>query len=346
MNTISIGNHAVGTGARCFIIAEAGSNHDGDFDQAKQLIKVAAEAGADAVKFQTFEAARIAAQTTAPDARIDVAGARSHYELYKKLEMPREWLGELVVSAKERGILFLSTPFDEDSVDYLDALGIEAFKIASYELVHLPLLQHSAKKGKPVILSTGMANLGEIEEARDTILAEGNEQIALLHCTVCYPTSLTCVNLSAIDTLRQAFQVPVGYSDHTLGITVPIAAVARGANVIEKHFTLDKNLPGPDHAFALDPTELRCMVKAIRDVETAIGSPVKRVTDDEIDKLGRGRRSLFAKVDIPAGATITASMLAVLRPGIGLKPNNLALLVGRKAAVDIEANEPIQWDMV
>jgi len=340
---VMIDQRAVGAGDPCFIIAEAGSNHDRKLEQARQLIDVAVEARADAVKFQTFTAEKIAARTKVAIARINFGGARSLFELYQKMELPREWQRELSAYCRERGIIFLSTPFDDEAVEQLDDLGVEAFKIASFELVHLPLIRHVARKGKPVILSTGMANLGDIEDALRVIYEQGNEQVILLHCAINYPPPFENVNLAAMDTIRQAFQVPVGYSDHTLGLTVPIAAVARGANVIEKHFTIDKTLPGPDHSFALNPDELKAMVQNIREAEAAIGSPLKRAAVDEVEHLKRGRRSVFARVDILAGTAITEEMVAVLRPGVGLKPKYLEMIVGRKARRDIEAHEPITW---
>jgi N-acetylneuraminate synthase/N,N'-diacetyllegionaminate synthase len=341
---VQIADRMIGEGEPCFVIAEAGSNHDGKLEQAKQLIDIAANSGADAVKFQTFQADRIAARTKDKIVSIDIAGSRTLHELYKNMELPREWQSELADYARDKGIIFLSTPFDEEAVDELDALGVPAFKVASFELVHLPLLKHIARKEKPVILSTGMANLGEIQEAIYAIQEEGNDQIVLLHCGIGYPLEMKDVNLAAMNTLRQAFPYPVGYSDHTLGITIPIAAVARGANVIEKHFTVSRNLPGPDHSFALEPDELRAMVQGIRDVEKAIGTPQKRMVDSEVVHYQRGRRSIFAAVEIPKGTIITGDMLSILRPGIGLKPKYLDLVIGRKAQVDIRAHEPITWD--
>ena len=343
---VKIGDRVVGPGEPCFIIAEAGSNHDGKLEQAKQLIDVAADSGADAVKFQTFQAGKIAARTKDKIVNIDLAGAKTLYELYEKMELPREWQGELRDYTRGKGIIFLSTPFDEEAVDELEALGVPAFKVASFEMVHLPLLKHIARKGKPVILSTAMANLGEIEEAIEAIRGEGNDRIVLLHCGVGYPLRVEDVNLAAIDTLKESFPYPVGYSDHTLGLVVPIAAVARGADMIEKHFTIGRNLPGPDHPFALEPQELKAMVQGIREAEKAIGSPRKSVLDSELSYYHRGRRSLFARVDIPKGTVITEDMLAVLRPGIGLKPKYLDIVIGRKAQVDIKGEEPITWDKI
>jgi len=343
---VRIRNRMVGNGEPCFIIAEAGSNHDGKFQQAKQLIDIAANSGADAVKFQTFQADKIAARTSHQVASIDLAGTRTLHELYKKMELPRQWQRKLADYARDKGIIFFSTPFDEDAVDELNGLGVPAFKVASFELVHLPLLKHIARKGKPVILSTAMADLDEIKEAIEAILEEDNDQIVLLHCGVGYPLKVEDVNLAAMETLKQAFPYPVGYSDHTLGLAVPFAAVARGASMIEKHFTISRSLPGPDHPFALEPHELKAMVQGIRDVEKAIGSAQKKMLDSELIHYQRGRRSIFAKVDIPEGTVITEDMLAILRPGIGLKPRYLHAVVGRKAQVDIEAHEPITWDKI
>lgn len=348
INEIKIGDKTIGDNSPVFIIAEAGSNHDGDLDQAKGLIDVAVEAGADAVKFQTFTADKIAART---DDEIMVLGdeydtADNLYDLYKGLELPREWQEELRDYAGEKGIIFLSTPFDYEAVDQLDKLDMPAFKVASYECVDIPFLRYIARKGKPILLSTGMANLGEIEEALEAIYNEGNRQVALLHCGISYPMPVEDVNLAAMDTMRQAFQLPVGYSDHTLGITVPISAAARGARVIEKHFTLDRNLPGPDHKFALEPDELKAMVVGIREAEAAIGSPIKRHVAVEEIHYRRGRRSIFAIRDIPAGTEITSEMIGVLRPGIGLKPKYYDLVIGRIARKDIKAHEPLTWDKI
>ncbi|HQD49579.1 MAG TPA: N-acetylneuraminate synthase [Defluviitaleaceae bacterium] len=348
METIRIANKTIDENSPCFIIAEAGSNHDRDLGQAKKLIDVAVEAGADAVKFQTFTADKIAANTSHPIMQLgeEYEGVPTLYELYKGLELPREWQQELKAYADEKGIIFLSTPFDYDAVEELEALDMPAYKIASFEMVDIPFLRYIAKKNKPIILSTGMANLGEIEEALNAIYEQGNHQVVLLHCGISYPMPVEEVNLAAMDTMKSAFRLPVGYSDHTLGIAVPIAAVARGAKVIEKHFTLDRNLKGPDHKFALEPDELKAMIKGIRDVEKAIGSSIKGLADTERLHHQRGRRSIFAKVDIPKGTVITEEMLAILRPGVGLMPKYFDLVVGREARKDIRENEPLTWDKI
>ena len=345
--TLRIGERLIGPGQPCFIIAEAGSNHDGRLEQALALIDCAAECGADAVKFQSFTADRLVAKTRHPIATLtDQFGqfGRTVHEMFLAVELPPAWLPQLRDRARARGMLFLSTPFDEISADQLDELGVPAFKVASYELVHLPLLRHLARKGKPMILSTGMADLGEIEEALEAVRAEGNEDVALLHCAIGYPAAPEDAHLAAMDTMRAAFHVPVGFSDHTLGLAVPLAAVARGASVIEKHFTLDAKAAGPDHAFAAEPATLAALVRGIREVERAIGQPEKRHQPSEELHYHRGRRSVFASVDIPLGAVITPEMVSVLRPGVGLQPKYLKLLIGRTAKRTIQAFEPISWN--
>jgi pseudaminic acid synthase len=344
MEKVLIGNKLVGKGQPTYIIAEAGSNHDGKLKQAKELIDVAAAAGANAVKFQLFKAEEIAAQTKNEIVKLD--NGKTLYNFYKSLEFARDWLGELNDYSKERGIEFMATPFDREAVDLLDKLNTTAFKISSFEIVDLPLIKYVACKHKPVILSTGMATLGEIEDALDIMYQENNEDAILLHCGIGYPLDYSEVNLLQMKTLSQAFQCPIGYSDHTMGISVPIAAVALGASVIEKHFTLDRNLNGPDHKFAVIPSELTQMIKSIRQVEQAKGSPIKKPTTSEAIHRKRGRRSMFAKVDILKGTRITQEMISILRPGIGLAPKYLEIVVGRVAQVDIAKNEPITWDSI
>lgn len=349
MKTFEIEGRKIGGDAPCFIIAEAGSNHDRNFDQALRLIDVAVQAGADAVKFQVFSADEIAARTTDSIVSLDgdqfgAYGADLH-ELYKKVELPIEWLPDLKKYADGKGILFTATPFHEAVVDLLEKIDVPFYKIASFELVHLPFIRYAAKTGKPIILSTGMATMEEIDEAVAVLKEVGNEQYAFLHCGIGYPPPMDDINLAAMDTMREHLGCPVGYSDHTLGMTVPIAAVARGAKLYEKHYTCDKTLAGPDHHFALSPDELKDMVQAVRDVEKAIGSSVKAPTVSEQLHLQRGRRSLFAKHPIPAGAVLTQDMIAVLRPGIGLKPKYMKDVIGKKAVRDIMVHEPLQLDL-
>lgn len=348
MKSFTIENKIVGEDASCFVIAEAGSNHDRSLNQAFKLIEVATEAGADAVKFQLFSAEMLAAKTKENIASLqkDKFGTygKTLYDLYKKLELPREWLVKLKKYAKECGIIFSATPFDEDAVDELEHIKVPFYKIASFELVHLPLIRYVASKRKPIILSTGMANMEEIEDAVNTIREAGNDQYALLHCGIEYPPRVEDIHLAAMDTISEKFQCPVGYSDHTTGNTVPIGAVARGAKIIEKHFTIDKNLKGPDHKYALSPVELREMVLAIRDVEKAIGLPQKKAVERELVYLKRGRRSLFAKRDIKKGDRITKEMISILRPATGLLPKYLDEVARKRARIDIYRNEPITWE--
>ena len=347
MDVVRIGDRAVGGGAPVYVIAEAGSNHDRDLDQAKRLIDVAVAAGADAVKFQTFTADRIVAETTTRAKYLDdlLPPDKTMADLFRELELPREWHAELFRHATDAGIDFLSTPFDFEAIDLLDDLGVKAFKVASYELWHLPLIREVASRGKPIICSTGMADLADVQDAVDTVAATGNEQLILMHCVVNYPPPFRDLNLRAIQTLRTAFGVPVGYSDHSSGITAPIVATALGAAVIEKHYTLSRDLPGPDHRFAIEPDELTAMVQAIRDTHDALGSGVKRMAPAEEDLYTTARRSLFAARDIPAGDVLGDADIAILRPGTGLEVRDLAKVVGRTARRAIARHEPLAWDM-
>lgn len=346
---VNIGGRLVGPGEPTYIIAEAGSNHNRDLATALALVNIAADSGADAVKFQTFRVDALVAKTSHPIATLGDEFARygsTVHEMFAAVEMPLEWLPRLREHAQARGIAFLSTPFDERSADILAKLDVPAFKVATYEIVHIPLLRHLARLGRPVLMSTGMATVGEIEEAIDAVRREGNDQIGLFHCPIGYPVQPENVNLAVIDTLRQSFGVPVGLSDHTLGIAVPVAAVARGATLIEKHFTLDATQAGPDHGFAVEPVELTAMVRAIRNVERAIGDPRKRCLPSEQLHYLRGRRSLFAAVDILEGQPISRDMIAVLRPGVGLAPKFLDIIVERSARRSLRAGDPITWDDV
>ena len=333
MRKVKIGDKLIGEGESCFIIAEAGSNHNGSLEQAKKLIDVAAEAGAGAVKFQIFKAERLSA-----DKKIQ--------GLLKKFEFRREWINELSEYAKKKDIMFLATPFDTEAIDLSDKINIPAFKIASGDLTNLPLIKYITEKGKPIILSVGLGTLDEIREALNVIYSTGNGNVALLHCAVTCPTKPEDVNLKVIKTLKQKFQVPVGFSDHTMEVSIPIGAVALGANIIEKHFTLNRKLEGPDHPYALEPEELKIMVRGIRDVEKALGSEKKYIADSERPRLVDGRRTIFAKVNIPKGTTITKDMLSILRPAVGVAPKYIDKIIGMKVKKDIKAYEPITWDNV
>jgi N,N'-diacetyllegionaminate synthase len=345
-STFQIGARPVGGGSPAYVIAEAGANHNRDLEIAKQLIDVAAEAGADAVKFQTYKGSDLYSSKT-PHFEY-LKDDRSPAELLDALALPREWQPELADHARARGIAFFSAPFDNDAVDTLAAVGVPALKIASFELVDLPLIRYAAAVGVPMILSTGMATYGEIEDALGAVQETGNRQVALLRCASVYPAPAEIINLRAMATMREAFGVPVGLSDHTTGISVPAGAAALGANLVEKHFTLSRELEGPDHPFALEPDELRAMVAAIRDVEAALGTGrLEGPSEAEAGEMYRlARRSVVAAADIPAGTAITREMLTIKRPGYGVKPRDLDLLVGRSARVDIEFDDVITWEMV
>lgn len=341
---IKINTRLIGDGEPTFIIAEAGANHNRNFDMAKQLIDVAADAKADAVKFQTYSAETLYSKKTPIFSKDN--GIKP-YDLIKNVELPRDWQPKLAQYAEEKGIMFLSTPFDYVAVDELDELNIPVFKFASFEIVDLELLKYAAAKQKPMIISTGMASLGDIEDAIAAIHSTGNDNIILLHCNSLYPTPPDVVNLKAIETMRQAFKLPVGFSDHTNGIHVSLAAVAMGACVIEKHFTLDRSLPGPDHPYAIEPDELKELVSCIRDIDAAKGNGIKQrcsLEDEEVYE--KARRSIIAKYDIPAGVVITRDMLVVKRPGYGIAPKFMDIVVGKPARVDIEGDEWITWEMI
>ena len=347
MDVVRIGDRPVGAGAPVYIIAEAGSNHDRDLDQARRLIDVAAEAGADAVKFQTFRADAIVAETPTRAQYLDaiLPPGQTMSELFAQLELPRDWHEPLARHAIDRGLDFLSTPFDHEAVDLLDQLGVKAFKVATYELWHLPLIRDIASRGKPIICSTGMADMADVQHAVDVVRETGNEQLILLHCVVNYPPPFADLNLRAIETMRQAFGVPVGWSDHTPGWLAPVVATTLGAAVIEKHFTTDRSRPGPDHRFALEPDELTTMVRAIRDTESSLGNGIKRRPQSEDDLYVTARRSLFAARSIEAGAVLGEDDITILRPGTGLEVRDLPKVLGRTARRRIERHEPLTWEM-
>lgn len=331
---------------KIFIIAEAGVNHNGSLELAKQLIDVAAAAGADAVKFQTFVAEEVVS-INAPKAEYQketTGAAESQFDMIKKLELSNEDHQELMDYAEIKDIIFLSTPFDEKSVDLLVELGVPLIKVSSGEITNHPFLKYIAKKGLPIILSTGMSTLEEVAEAVSVIRETGCENLTLLHCTSNYPARVEDSNLRAMKTMADAFNVPVGYSDHTLGIVVPIAAAALGANVIEKHFTIDKNLPGPDHKASLEPCELKYMVRDIRIIEKALGSSVKAPVESELEVRDVARRSIVAKIDIPKNTLIRGDMLTFKRPGIGIAPKYADLLIGKITKQYIYQDDIIKFE--
>ena len=331
---------------RVFIIAEAGVNHNGNLDLAYQLIDAAKDAGADAVKFQTFKAENVVSRLADKSEyqKKTTGSDKSQLEMIKKLELSYDDFVKLKKYCNKKEIMFLSTPFDHQSIDFLYDL-IDIYKIPSGEIINHPYLKHIAVKNKPVIMSTGMANLGEVEEAINTIRSVNSKaKLSLLHCTTNYPTPYEEVNLKAMQTLAAAFKLPVGYSDHTLGIEVPVAAVAMGAKIIEKHFTLDKNLPGPDHKASLEPDELKEMVTAIRNIEMAFGDRIKKPNKSEIEIIKVARRSLIATKDIRAGEIIKESDITIKRPGTGILPKFKEIVIGMKLVNDIRQDEPFRWE--
>lgn len=341
------GGRTIGPGHPCFIIAEAGVNHNGDIALAKQLIDVAVHAQADAVKFQSFRTEQLVTPT-APKARYQAADGReeSQFAMLRRLELSATAHRELRDYCQMQGIMFLSTPFEETSADLLEALGVPAFKIPSGELTNWPFLQHLARKGKPLILSTGMSSLREVEDAVRIIHQTSNTPLVLLHCVSSYPADPADANLRAMQMMGATFQVPVGFSDHTPGITVALAAVALGACVIEKHFTLHRALPGPDHRASLEPRELAALVHGIRTVEAALGHGRKEPVASEAETAAVARKSLVAARMIPAGSHITVEAIAVKRPGTGLAPAMADQIVGRRAAQDIPEGAVLRLEMM
>lgn len=317
---------------RTFLIAEIGSNHDGRFDQALRLMDVAVEAGADAVKFQSFLADQLVTKNN-PD-----------YNLLKRIELPREWYSRLRMEAEQRDLIFFSTATNDTTLGWLEECGVAMYKIASPNLTHLPLIRKTARFGKPLVISTGMAALQHIDEAVLTVVAEGNERICLLHCVSEYPARPASINLRFIETLRAMYPYPIGFSDHTLDIGTAVAAVALGAVVIEKHLTLDRTLPGPDHHYALEPNEFVTMARSIRTVEAALGSAHKQIGAEERAKSSLYWRSLHCRVDLDAGALLAAEHMEVVRPNDGLHPRHLGDVLGLALRRPLRAGQAITWD--
>ena len=329
MIKIKIANKLIGKDEPVFIIAEVGQNHNGDIGLAKRLIQEAARVGADAVKFQTIFADGLVMENDPGHERLKALefGPGQHQELSKV--------------AKEAGIILFSTPFDKEGVDLLGKIDVPLYKIASGDLTNLPLIEYVARKRRPVIISTGAAKMEEVQEA---VAAVGHKEIILLHCVSNYPAAIKSANLRAIQEMGKTFKVPVGFSDHTRGIIASMVAVALGASVIEKHFTLDKTLPGPDHCLSLDPEEFQAMVRDIRMVEEALGNPVKEPAASELPIQQLARRGLKAKTEIKEGESITSEMVAILRPEAGIAPKHLKEVIGRRAKKMIKKNEAITWE--
>jgi len=330
---------------KVFIIAEAGVNHNGSIELAKNLIDVASNAGADAVKFQTFKAENLVSKNAQKAAyqKKTTDADESQFDMIKKLELDLDTHKELMAYCQKINIMFLSTPFDHESIELLHDLGLQIFKIPSGEITNLPYLRQIGKRNRKVILSTGMADIGEIENALDVLINSGTrrENITVLHANTMYPTPMEDVNLKAMNTIGNTFDVAYGYSDHTLGIEVDIAAVAMGATVIEKHFTLDKTMKGPDHKASLEPEELKAMVQAIRNIELALGSSLKKPSKSEKPNMEIARKSIIAKQVILKGEIFTEENLTVKRPGSGISPMRWDEIIGMKAHRDYDKDELI-----
>lgn len=346
--SFEIAGTPVGGGARCYVIAEAGANHNRDLGIARELIDVAAEAGADAVKFQVYSGKTLYSTKTPKFTYLEGVSDKETHEILEDAALPREWIPQLAEHCAARGVTFFATPFDARAVEELGAAGVPAMKIASFELVDLDLIRVAAGAGVPLLLSTGMATYGEIEEALVAAAEGGASDVALLRCASLYPAPPEIMNLRAMETLRRAFGVPVGLSDHTTGIAVPTAAAGLGMEILEKHFTLSRRMEGPDHPFALEPGELAAMIAAVREAESALGDGrLHGPSDAEAKEMYRlARRSIVAAAAIPAGTVISREHLAVKRPGFGIKPKYIDAVVGRTAKVDIEQDDILLWDML
>lgn len=348
MHNVKINNHTLGRNNPVYIIAELSANHNQSFDRAKKLIRAAKKCGADAVKVQTYTADTITIDSDSPpfiQPKGSLWEGKNLYELYKEAFTPWEWQPKLKHIANSLGMDLFSTPFDPSSVEYLEKMEVPAYKIASFEVVDIPLIRQIAKTGKPIIMSTGMATLAEIEEAVSCIRETGNDQIVLLKCTSAYPAPPDEANIRTIPHMAETFNVPVGLSDHTLGIAVPVAAVALGAAVIEKHLTLSRSIPGPDSAFSLEPQEFKAMVDEIRITEKALGRVNYQITENEKPSR-KFRRSLFVVRDIKKGEVFSSENVRSIRPAQGLPPKYLDTIIGKHAVDDYKKGTPLRWDML
>ncbi|MGB8707613.1 MAG: pseudaminic acid synthase [Dehalococcoidia bacterium] len=349
MNTfINIADRFVGTEYPVYIVAEISANHRQQFDEAVKLIEAAKKAGADAVKLQTYTPDTLTIKCNAPEFRISggtLWDGKTLYDLYSEASMPWEWQPKLKKVADDLRIDLFSTPYDKTAVDFLEGMGVPAYKIASFEIVDIPLIEYIASKGKPIIISTGMATLPEIDEAVQAARGAGASQIALLKCTSAYPAPPEEMNLRTIPNMTRKFKVPVGLSDHTLGIAIPVAAVALGACIIEKHFTLSRSIPSPDSAFSLETDEFKAMVEAVRTVEKALGKISYKVSEQEA-KSRVFRRSLFVVKYVKKGELFTEENVRSIRPGLGLAPKHLREILGQRATQDIRRGTPLNWKMV
>jgi pseudaminic acid synthase len=346
-NSLTINGRKIGPGNPVYLVAEMSANHGGDFDRAVELLKAAKASGADAIKLQTYTPDTLTIDCDNEYFRIQKTlwEGKSLYELYGEAYTPWEWQPHLKDIADELGLTLFSTPFDETAVDFLEEMGVPCYKVASFEIVDPPLLRRIARTGKPIIMSTGMATLSEIDEAVRTVRESGCEQLALLKCVSAYPAPPESMNLRTIGHLADAFGVSVGLSDHTLGLAVPVAAVSQGACIIEKHFTLDRSIPGPDSAFSAEPEEFKAMADAVRVAERALGEV--RYGPRESEEAGRFfRRSLFVVKDMKAGDRFAKDNVRSIRPGHGLHTKYLENVMGRTAKRDIQRGSPLRWDLI
>lgn len=347
MKTIKLGNTVVGEGHLPYIIAEIGSNHNGDMDLCRKLIDSAADSGAHAVKFQSWSESSLIAKEEY-DRNPDYSDKKKHFgslrEMVRAYQLTPDQHVEAQDHCRERGVTFCSSAFSPEEVDMLERLDVPFFKVASMDIVNLPLLRHIARKQRPMIISTGMSTLAEIEQAVETVRGEGNEQILLLHCISIYPPEYDTIRLRNMATLRQAFDVPVGFSDHSLGTSIPLAAIAMEACLIEKHFTLDKEMAGWDHAISADPTELRTIVVEGRNIFNALGGHTRIVTDAEIEKRVKFRRSLVARRALEQGHVLSEADLDAKRPGSGISPDEMQYVLGRRLAEDMQEDQVIRWE--
>ncbi len=344
---IRIRDKKIGQGYPCYIIAEMSANHAGDFNRAKEIIHAAKESGADCIKIQTYTPDTMTIDSNKDYFMIKKGTWKGEnlYRLYQKAYTPWEWQAKLKEEAEKIGLDFLSTAYDKTSVDFLEELGVDFYKIASFEVVDIPLIKYVASKGKPIIMSTGMATLGEIEEAVNAVKSQGNKNLCLLKCSSAYPAIPDDMNLKTIRHLEETFGVPAGLSDHSLGSVAAVTAVAMGARVIEKHFCLNRKIKNPDSSFSMEPHEFKRMVEDIRAAERAMGKISYELSERE--KINRNfRRSIFAVKDIKKGETFTEENIKVIRPGYGLPPKYYEGVLGKKAARDIERGTPLDWSMV
>ncbi len=338
----NIGNKKVGHKEPCYVIAEIGSNHNQDFDLACEHIEAAADSGSDAVKFQTFKASNHYSTKSPGFSYLD---NQDPHKLIESLELNRSWQKDLMKKANECGVHFFSSPCDSDAINSLVEIDTPIYKVASFDLPDLDLITEMASHKKPLILSTGMATWQDIQLAVNAAASVENYEIALLQCTSLYPAPVGLSNLRAMQSMREAFGLPIGYSDHTMGDHISLAAISLGACILEKHFTLDSKLPGPDHSFGMEPKDWKEMVAKIRDIESGMGDGLKNGPRlEELEMYEKGRRSVHASVSIKKGETITRDMLAIKRPGLGISPHFINQIIGRKAKIDIDEDSWIVWD--